>query len=217
MSVFKTTNRNEVYPINRVRRGPIPDGPTERIGRKAPRRRDWSVLALVVATLALNLAGAAGVLTWRVLRIAASQKAEAAAPKNGQSYAVAYAQEPLRLQAGCSVVMFLDLDEPRVNAAESVSDLRYDSRCGDQPSSLTLGPGAAAGAQVSAGDIGAGGCGDAVRTGPLGPGAGVEVRKGAALCVLTAATPPDMVLVEVTDLAPAGIVGLRATSWKVTG
>jgi hypothetical protein len=121
------------------------------------------------------------------------------------------------VQVGCSAVLFVDLDEPRADAAEQASDLRYDSRCGNQPPSLTLGPGAAAGAQVSTSDIDAAGCGEAVRTSPLGPGASVEVRKGAALCVLTAADPPAMVLVEVTAVGQTGIAGMRATSWKVTG
>jgi len=229
MSLFKTTNRNlpaESYPINRVREDPIPDGPTERIGKRIKRRpngrRNPGVLALVVAMLALNVAGVAGLLAWRALRskaiVAAPPKpVPARAPESGGGYAVAYAQEPLRVQVGCSAVMFLDLDEPRANAGENVSDLRYDSRCGDQPPSLTLGPGATAGAQVNGGDIDAAGCGEAIRTSPLGPGAGVPVRKGATLCVLTAADPPEMVLVEVTDVAATGIAGLRATSWKVTG
>lgn len=229
MSLFKTTNRNlpaEAYPINRVREDPIPDGPTERIGNKTRRRptgrRNTGVIALVVAMLALNVAGVASLLSWRAMKTKGAAAPPAGtvttlAPEAGGSYAVAYAQEPLRVQVGCSAVMFLDLDEPRANAAENVSDLRYDSRCGDQPPSLTLGPGATAGAQVNGGDIDAAGCGDAIRTSPLGPGAGVPVRKGAALCVLTAASPPDMVLVEVTDVAQTGIAGMRATSWKVTG
>lgn len=237
MSLFRTNNRNAAseaanrnissetaYPINRVREEPIPDGPTQRIGRKLKRRggRDWGVLALVLAMLALNLAGVAGLLAWRALRArdvpaAPGPAVTGPAPATGGSYAVAYAQEPLRVQVGCSAVMFLDLDEPRANAGENVSDLRYDSRCGDQPPSLTLGPGATAGAQVNTGDIDAAGCGEAIRTRPLGPGASVEVRKGAALCVLTAADPPDMVLVEVTDVGQTGIAGMRATSWKVTG
>lgn len=226
MSLFKTTNRNlpaQAYPINRVREDPIPDGPTEPLNKRTtkPRTRNWGLLALVTAMLALNVAGVAGLLAWRALKVrmtAPSVKTvTTVAPKAGGGYAVAYAQEPLRVQVGCSAVMFLDLDEPRANAGENVSDLRYDSRCGDQPPSLTLGPGATAAAQVTSGDIDAAGCGDAIRTRPLGPGAAVEVRKGAALCVLTAATPPDMVLVEVTDVAQTGIAGMRATSWKVTG
>jgi hypothetical protein len=231
MSLFKTSNRNsptEAYPINRAREEPIPDGPTEPIGEKHQRtgkkaaRRGWGVVPLVVAMLALNVAGVAGVLAWRALktgaiRAAPQTTAPVTAPEAADSYSVAYAQEPLRVQVGCSAVMFLDLDEPRANAGENVSDLRYDSRCGNQPPSLTLGPGAAAGAQVSTSDIDAAGCGEAIRTSPLGPGASVEVRKGAALCVLTAADPPAMVLVEVTAVGQTGIAGMRATSWKVTG
>lgn len=233
MSLFKTTNRNptsESYPINRVREEPIPDGPTERIDKKTRRgvgrRRNWGLLALVTAMLALNVAGVAGLLAWRAWKTTAARanvastprkSPPARAPEAGDSYSVAYAQEPLRVQVGCSAVMFLDLDEPRANAGENVSDLRYDSRCGNQPPSLTLGPGATGGAQVTSSDIDAAGCGEAIRTRPLGPGASVEVRKGAALCVLTAADPPEMVLVEVTDVGQTGIAGMRATSWKVTG
>jgi hypothetical protein len=232
MSLFKTTNRNlpaEAYPINRIREEPIPDGPTERIDKKTQRRisprRNSGVVALVVAMLALNIAGVAGLLAWRAMKTRAIQAAPQEAPRPvttrapqaGGGYAVAYAQEPLRVQVGCSAVMFLDLDEPRANAGENVSDLRYDSRCGNQPPSLTLGPGATAGAQVGTSDIDAAGCGEAIRSSPLGPGASVDVRKGAALCVLTAANPPDMVLVEVTAVGQTGIAGMRATSWKVTG
>lgn len=226
----------EPYRINRVpddrtASEQIPDGPTERIDKKTirrGRRRSGNLLVLVVAMVALNLAGVAGLLAWRAFALARGTAAAGGpaasatsgavtAPEAGNSYSVAYAQEPLRVQVGCSAVMFLDLDEPRANAGENVSDLRYDSRCGTQPPSLTLGPGATAGAQVTDGDIDAAGCGEAIRTRPLGPGASVEVKKGAALCVLTAASPPDMVLVEVTDVGQTGMAGMRATSWKVTG
>jgi hypothetical protein len=132
-------------------------------------------------------------------------------------FAVTYAQEPLRVQVGCAAVLFLDLDEPRSNAPEAVSDLRYDSRCGQDVPRLTLGPGAAAGAQVKDADTDADGCARAIRNSPLGPGAGVEVKKGAVLCVLTAATPASMALVEVTDVGQTGTAAMRATSWKVAG
>jgi hypothetical protein len=229
-------NGRNPYRINRVPDDravlePIPDGPTERIDKKTVRRgkrRPGNLFVLLVAMIALNVAAVAGLLAWRAFAVARGTAAArgplpsaapgtTGAPQGARNYSVAYAQEPLRVQVGCSAVMFLDLDEPRANAGESVSDLRYDSRCGTQPPSLTLGPGAAAGAQVTGGDIDAAGCGEAIRTSPLGPGASVEVQKGAALCVLTAAAPPDMVLVEVTEVGQTGMAGMRATSWKVTG
>ena len=49
------------------------------------------------------------------------------------------------------------------------------------------------------------------------PSQTVEVKKGAVLCVLTAATPASMALVEVTDVGQTGTAAMRATSWKVAG
>jgi hypothetical protein len=229
------------YPLNRAGDdAAIPDGPTERIAKnkganpnsKATRVRNRSVfLVALLALFALNVALLAGYVAWRALSVARAG-AEAAAkatpagiapsaattPAPGEaSYAVTYAQEPLRVQVGCSAIMFLDLDEPRANADQQVSDLRYDSRCGKDNPRLTLGPGAAAGSQISNADTDAAGCDKAIRTSPLGQGASVEVKKGAVMCVLTASTPAEMVLVEVTDVGTTGTAGMRATSWKVAG
>jgi hypothetical protein len=230
MSVFRAANNtNKIpddssFPINK----PIPDGPTERIDDRPSRRlRDrLASLGFLIAVFALITSAVAVLAAWRALGVArmvamsAMAAPVAAAPAvvpATAGFAVTYAQEPLRVQVGCSAVLFLDLDEPRSNADEKVSDLRYDSRCGQDVPRLTLGPGAAAGAEVKGSDLDADGCQRAIRTSPIGPGGGVEVRKGAVLCVLTAATPASMSLVEVTDVGTTGTAGLRATSWKVTG
>jgi len=231
MSVFRAANNvnkppGDPYPINRPLRDTIPVGPTERIDeRKARRRRDrilW--LGVTVAVFALATSLIAVFAGWRAMNLArlvatamaAGAGAPATAPRS-TGFTVTYAQEPLRVQVGCSAVLFLDLDEPRTNADEKVSDLRYDSRCGQEPPRLTLGPGAAAGAEVKDSDTDAEGCQQAIRTSPIGPGGSVEVRKGATLCVLTAAIPPSMSLVEITDVGATGTAGMRATSWKVAG
>jgi hypothetical protein len=232
MSVFRAANNvnkppSDPYRINRPHPDPAPDGPTERIDeRKIRRRRDRIVwLGVLVAVCALVTSSIAVFAAWRAMNlsrlvataVAAGAGAPAATEPRATGFAVAYAQEPLRVQVGCSAVLFLDLDEPRANADEKVSDLRYDSRCGQDAPRLTLGPGAAAGAQVKDSDTDAGGCQQAIRTRPIGPGGSVEVRKGATLCVLTAAIPPSMSLVEITDVGTAGTAGMRATSWKVAG
>jgi len=242
MSVFRarnnpmTSDRNlstprEPYPINRAGAEPIPDGPTERIAKRlkggpAPRGQGGTVLVVLLTLLAVVLAGVAGLVALRALgvaRFAATERppvvtvAPAVTPAEDTGYSVAYAQEPLRVQVGCSAVLFLDLDEPRANADENVSDLRYDSRCGSEPPRLTLGPGAAGGAQIKDSDTDAAGCDEAIRTSPLGPGASVEVTKGVVLCVLTADRPAHMALVEITDVGRTGMAGMRATSWKVAG
>jgi hypothetical protein len=176
---------------------------------------------VLVAVLALTTSSVAALAAWRALTLVrlvgpVAVREPAPAPVS-TDFAVTYAQEPLRVQVGCSAVLFLDLDEPRANAGEKISDLRYDSRCGQDVPRLTLGPGAQAGAQVKDADLDADGCAKAIRTSPLGPGASVEARKGAVLCVLTAATPPSMALVEITDVGRTGTAGMRATSWKVSG
>lgn len=228
MATFRATNNNparsrDPYAMNRPEpendERPVQEGPTERIaGRSGKRRNLAPFLATLVALFALNLAGVALFVGWRashLARAALEHPAPAVAPAEG--FAVSYAQEPLRVQVGCSAVIFVDLDEPRSNAGEKVSDLRYDSRCGDQLPSLTLGAGAAGGSQVKDSDTDAAGCERAIRTSPIGPGASVPVRKGAVLCVLTAAAPARMVLVEITDVGRTGTAGMRATSWKVAG
>ena len=150
---------------------------------------------------------------------AASPEPSAPAASAAAEYPVSYSEEPLEVQVGCASVMYLDLDEPRADADQQLSDLRYDSRCGGKTKpTLSLGPGAAGGSQVDGSDTDADGCDRAIRTSPLGSGADVPAVQGTVLCVLTSAVEgdrPRMVLVEVTDVAVDGTAGLRATSWTV--
>jgi hypothetical protein len=210
----------------------------------APEPRRGALLAAMVFSLvALLVSGAAGYFSWRTLEAArvfvpahgspqpvpvvvadldrawtsGTPAAESADVRvaDPESYPVAYAKEPLRLQPACSAVLHLDLDEPRADAAEDLADLRYESGCGNRPPQLSLGPGAAGGSREASADTDAAGCDRAIRTSPLGRGLPVEVSKGTAVCVLTAATPAELVLVEIIDVGGSGTAGLRATSWQV--
>jgi hypothetical protein len=190
------------------------------------------VIAVLISLLALAASIGAGLLSWRTFEMAragqdrapqqaapsASSDQSASRPANRpaepEEYPVTYAKEPLRVQVGCSALLFLDLDEPRADVDEKLADLRYDSRCGDETPRLSLAAGAVGGSQAGSSDIDAAGCMRAIRTAPLGPGAEVEVKKGAALCVLT---PAGLVLVEIIDVGGTGTAGLRATSWQVPG
>jgi hypothetical protein len=150
----------------------------------------------------------------------ADPSADPSTPDSG--YTVSYSAEPLKVQVGCAAVMYLDLDEPRADAGQQQSDLRYDSRCGSGRPTLTLAPGAEAAGLAAGPDVDAPGCADAIRTSPLGVAAAVPVEKGTVLCVLTSAIDaedrggrPRVVLVEVTEVGKDGTAGLRATSWTV--
>ncbi|MEV6301717.1 hypothetical protein AB0M02_20065 [Actinoplanes sp. NPDC051861] len=214
-------------PVQRTAGPRFAEGPTEplrdtetRASARTPEKRDrsaWVTIAVVVSLLALAVAVGAGFLSWRAMEMARAAQAPVAPGRvtEPEEYPVSYAKEPLRVQVGCSAVLFLDLDEPRADAPEQTADLRYDSRCGDQPPRLSLGAGAASGSQRTGADLDAAGCLRAIRTSPLGPGADIEVRKGVAICVLTAANPAELVLVEIIDVGGTGTAGLRATSWRV--
>jgi hypothetical protein len=176
--------------------------------------RKLAFSALVISLLALVGSGAVGLLVYRLIGAStALPQAQPVVVGSATGLPVTYAKEALNVRIGCAALVYLDLDEPRAGVGEQVADLRYDSRCGNAPARLTLAVGAVAGSSVPDGNVNASGCLRAIRTGPLGPGVEVEVKKGAALCVLTAAEPAKLVLVEITDVGATGVAGLRATSW----
>jgi hypothetical protein len=200
--------------------------PEPAAGRR-PRRRIGVVLAVLFSLLALAASAAGGWFSWRALEAtrapapsgrlpspAASEPARIRPPRPAE-YPVTYAKEPLRLQVACAAVLHIDLDEPRADAAEVLADLRYDGGCGTRAPQLSLGVGAAGGSRQVSADADAADCDRAIRTAPLGRGLPVEVKEGAAVCVLTAAAPAGLVLVEIIDVGGSGTAGLRATSWQV--
>ncbi|WP_093613878.1 hypothetical protein [Actinoplanes philippinensis] len=239
------TARDGPAPESRPREGAAPDPPAALIPRAAtpppivvadpepavaprPRRRRAGIVAAILLSLLALLASGAGVwLSWRAyqatrapepaFRAAPVIASVAARPPQPARYPVAYAKEPLRLQVACAAVLHLDLDEPRADAAEVLADLRYDGGCGTKPPQLGLGVGAAGGSRQVSADADAADCDRAIRTAPLGRGLAVEVKEGTAVCVLTAAAPAQLVLVEIIDVGGSGTAGLRATSWQVPG
>ncbi|WP_344819483.1 hypothetical protein [Actinoplanes cyaneus] len=191
------------------------DEPAPATPRKQGRK--LALTALAISLLALAGSGAVAVLLYRLNGSdpgsTAPQRPQSVAAQATTGLPVTYAKEPLDIRIGCAALVYLDLDEPRAGAAQQTSDLRYDSKCGNNPAQLSLGPGATSGAGVATADLNADDCRRAIRNGPLGPGAQVPVKKGSAICVLTAAQPAKLVLVEITDVGATGTAGLRATSW----
>ncbi|GGQ53813.1 hypothetical protein [Couchioplanes azureus] len=224
MSVFRGSNSSTAWPEGA---DPYPDGPTERLAPESdrspappPSPRRGAVLAVLLAMLALLAAAGSGLLAWRALERADQAFDRPLGAPSGAAPAAggAYGEEVLRIQAGCTGVTFLDLDEPRVNAAGPISDLRYDSRCGDEAPQLTLAPGAVGGSDVGDAVVDGPGCAKAVRTSPLGGGLIVPVRTGLVMCVLTGTgTPPTaatrLVRVQVDQVSKDGTASLRATAW----
>jgi hypothetical protein len=182
--------------------------------KKPKHRNATATIALLISLLALLITTGSSYLTWKTL----TSPAQPDRPITPENYPAKYAKEPLNITAGCPSTLFLDLNEPRVNTPEGTADLRYESRCADDPPRLTLGPGATGASRQENADTDAAGCARAIRTSPITPGADVDVKKGTVLCVLTrggADDPAVLSLVEIIDVGGTGTAGLRATSWEV--
>jgi hypothetical protein len=199
-----------------------------------PARHRGAAYAVAIALIALFASGGASLIAWHALAradqaagsmasmhvpsppgasvVAPSEAASASAPApTVAGSALLYAQEPLQIQVDCGAAAFIDLDgQPRVDAPEQQSDLRYDNRCGSDGPTLSIGPGAQAGAHVADPDTDRPGCADAIGTDALEDGEAVPVQKGTVLCVSAAAS---LDLVEVTGLGRNGAASLRATGW----
>jgi hypothetical protein len=201
---------------------------------RRPHRSRGVLLALAIAVLALLASGGASYIAWSAKGRAetvphapavipstvadSSGPAPAAAmPEPAPSgYTLRYAQEPLQVRVDCDEAALVDLDEPRLDAPEPESDIRYDNRCGAGGPLLSIGPGGRAGSHISDPEADAPGCADAIDTDPLDSGDTVPVQKGTVLCVRTggaAGSQPLLALVEVTGLGANGVASLRATAW----
>jgi hypothetical protein len=235
MSIFRAANATTAWP---TMANPFEDGPTERLGPAGPDDlpqppRRALLVALLLAGVAVLLSVGAGLLAWQALGRAEQAGRQ---PVPAAATVATYADETLRVWAGCGTVTLLDLDEPRVNAPATAGDLRYESECDETASRLALGPGAVAGSRPAEADAGETGCARAIRTSPLSAAASVALSEGLVLCVLTgapaaapdgAAAPtgpapaaPDtgaagvrLVRVEVRRAGRDGSAELRATSW----
>jgi hypothetical protein len=223
MSVFRASNSSAAWPIAA---DPFADGPTERLapadpdGVPAPPAHRGVVFAMLVSMLALVVSAGSGLVAWHALGRA--EEASAGPVPVPAAPVSTYADEVLRAQAGCDAVLYVDLDEPRVNVPGTAGDLGYHGRCGAGTPRLALGPGAVAGSSAGEADVGEAGCAKAIRTRPLVSEADLPVRKGLVFCVLTG-PPPDsgdlagagvrLVRTEITEVAADGTADLRVTSW----
>jgi hypothetical protein len=200
--------------------------------RRRPRRSRGVLLALAIAVLALVASGGASYIAWSARgraeavphlpatavtpSAAAVTSASPPAVATPSGYTLRYAQEPLQVRVDCDETALVDLDEPRLDAPEPESDIRYDNRCGAGGPLLSVGPGGQAGSHIGDPEADAPGCADAIDTEPLDPGDTVPVQKGTVLCIRTggaAGGQPLLVLVEVTGLGANGRASLRATAW----
>jgi hypothetical protein len=135
-------------------------------------------------------------------------------------YTVKYEDESLKISAGCTEAMYIDLDEPRLGVASEIAEISFDTPCGSGPSTISLSPGVV-GSAVDTAETTPADCNDKIRTSRLSE-TPQPARRGRVFCVMTnvdnARTSGDtwkMVIVEIASTAQDGTVTLRVDAWNI--
>lgn len=136
-------------------------------------------------------------------------------------YRPRYDKQPLTFTVGCGNRMYADLDEPRVMNESTGAEIKFNMNCGNNPSYFTL-EGGADGSEATGSGMTPQACAERIRTALIAAGAGIPVRKGAAICVTTDygnarahREPWRMIFLEVMGVANDGTTTVRVTAWDI--
>lgn len=134
-------------------------------------------------------------------------------------YKIRYTDQPLQVPVTCSRRIQVDLDEPRVQVGDDVSELYVG--CATPASIMRLGDGVN-GSEVQSASVTPIECAERIRTSPLAEDADLPVRKGQVYCLTTSrsvaassAITWKMVVLSVTATASDGSLTLKATAWDI--
>jgi hypothetical protein len=135
-------------------------------------------------------------------------------------FGVKYVKESLRVPAGCSTSIYVDVDEPRVRLDEGLSELTFFDPCGIKTPYITLSPGVR-GSVTDSDNVTPSECVDLIRRSPLAIGE-QPIRQGQVYCVNTskaaaieAADTWKMVIMTIDAIAQDGAVTIEASSWNI--
>lgn len=136
-------------------------------------------------------------------------------------YTVRYTDKPLTIAPSCSQTVYLDLDEPRVQADQNVADFRYLDSCGAEPASFRMQDGVD-GAKVSSDKATPASCADQIVASPLLHGLNFPVHRGDVFCLTTSLDNArssgitwKMVVLTVQATAQDGTVSLKVSAWDI--
>lgn len=137
-------------------------------------------------------------------------------------YKVKYAGEALTIVTRCNDDVGIDLDEPRVQVSDVVSEITFANGCNaSSPPRITLRSGVE-GSEVTSDKVMPVECAEKIRTSPLADNTEVPIRRGQVYCVKTSldtarssATSWKMVVLSVTAIAQDGTVSLRSSAWDI--
>ncbi|WP_045741201.1 hypothetical protein [Actinoplanes rectilineatus] len=140
-------------------------------------------------------------------------------------YTGQYIEKALKIPpaARCGDAIFVDLDEPLVQVASAVAEVRFSVDCGGTVPLMGL-EGGVTGSVASSEAVEPGGCVDLINYSPLAAGASQPIRQGQVYCVTTSRTAAyaagitwKMLIVAVTGVAEDETVALRVSAWNIPG
>lgn len=136
-------------------------------------------------------------------------------------YAVRYTDKPLTIAPSRGQYVYIDLDEPRVQADQNVADLRYYDSGGSEPANFRMQAGVD-GSKVSSEKTTPAACADQIVSSPLLHDQNFPVHRGDVFCLTTSLDSArargitwKLVVLAVQATAPDGTVSLKASAWDI--
>jgi hypothetical protein len=136
-------------------------------------------------------------------------------------YTVNYTKKRMRISAECSNTVYIDLDEPRVQAPSDAAELTLNTGCTTATPKLTIYDDDVQGSETESDSVTPAECNNQIQLSPL-PRTGLPVRQGQVYCIMTSlskarasAVSWKMVVLTVTSVAEDRTVALEASAWDI--
>ena len=136
-------------------------------------------------------------------------------------YTVNYTKKRMRISAECTNTVYIDLDEPRVQAPSDAAELSLDTGCSTTTPKLTIYDDGVQGSETDSDSVTPAECNNQIQLSPL-PRTGLPIRQGQVYCIMTSledarasAISWKMVVLSVTSVAEDRTVALEASAWDI--
>jgi hypothetical protein len=136
-------------------------------------------------------------------------------------YTVNYTKKRMRISAECNNTVYIDLDEPRVQAPSDAAELSLDTGCSTATPKLTIYGNGVQGSETESDSVTPAECNNQIQLSPL-PRTGLPIRQGQVYCIMTSledarasAISWKMVVLSVTSVAEDRTVALEASAWDI--
>ena len=136
-------------------------------------------------------------------------------------YTVTYTKKRMHISGACNDTVYIDLDEPRVQAPYQAAELSFNNACSpDTPPKFTISA-EVQGSEIQSDSVTPAECNNQIQLSPLAR-TELPVRQGQVYCIMTslgdartAGISWKMVALSVTSVAEDKTVALEASAWDI--